>query len=117
DITAGRPQPGAVEIPIDLQYAMASVTVPTVRAPRPIVPDPAAIASAVDVLKGASRPLIWAGGGVVAGGGSASLVTLAEKIDAPVLTTVTGRGSIPEDHPLCLGAFTAHPAVGAVIAE
>ena len=46
-----------------------------------------------------------------------ALVKLAEKLQAPVLTSVTGRGAIPEDHPLCLGPLTANPAMSPLIAD
>ena len=49
------------------------------------------------------RPIIWAGGGVIANEASPELVSLAECLQAPVVTTVAGKGAIPADHPLCLG--------------
>ena len=48
--------------------------------------------------------MILAGGGVVSGGAAEQLVRLAERLGAPVLTSVEGRGAIPEDHPLAVGA-------------
>ncbi len=59
--------------------------------------------AAAELLAGSTRPLILAGGGVVSSGASAALVELAERLGAPVLTSVEGRGAIPEDHPLALG--------------
>ena len=103
DVLSGRPQPGAVEIPIDYQYALASR-----REPAPIegrVEDLPRdeVAAAWALLAEAKRLLIWAGGGVVTAGASVELVRLAERLGAPVITTIEGRGAIPEDHPLCLG--------------
>src|ERR1700760_4816646 len=103
DIRAGRPQPGAVEIPIDQQYRRAEVTLPDLRKDSSYGPDPSALAPVAEALAGAARPVLWAGGGVVTSGASAALTTLAERLGAPVVTTVEGRGAIPEDHPLCLG--------------
>ena len=59
--------------------------------------------------------MLWAGGGVVSSGAGPALVALAERLGAPVVTTVEGRGSIPEDHPLCLGALTTSPPVEDVV--
>lgn len=55
------------------------------------------------MLKEASRPLLLAGGGVAYARCSDLLVRFAEAVQAPVITTGNGRGTIPEDHRLCLG--------------
>jgi acetolactate synthase-1/2/3 large subunit len=117
DILSGRTQPAAIEVPIDLQYASGDVVVGTPPAPVIGVPDAAAIARAAELLRGAQRPLVWAGGGVVSAGGAAELVALAERLGAPVLTSVEGRGAIPEDHPLAIGPHADLSALDAVIAE
>jgi acetolactate synthase-1/2/3 large subunit len=115
DARTGRPQPVAVEIPIDLQYRTAEVEVPAPAWAR-IVPDEALLDQAAAALSAASSIVIWAGGGVVAADASPALVELAERLHAPVVTTLNGRGSIPEDHPLAMGATTTNRDVGAVIA-
>jgi acetolactate synthase-1/2/3 large subunit len=107
DATRPRPQPGAVEIPIDLQYQSiggASIEVPR-RATAPV--DAKAIAEAARLIGETSRRVIWAGGGVVSGDASAQLQRLAEALGAPVFTSGNGRGSIPEDHALAMGPMTA----------
>jgi len=105
DIFTGRPQPGALEIPIDVQYAQTT---------RPVFVKPGqvkfpsteqAFDAIAEKLKRSSRRVIIAGGGVIAAGASAALKALAEKLDCPVLTSVDGRGSLPEDHPLCVGNY------------
>jgi len=58
---------------------------------------------ALAMMKEAGRPLILSGGGVAYSGSSHLLVRLAESMRVPVITTGNGRGTIPEDHPLCLG--------------
>lgn len=115
DIRTGRPQPGAVEIPIDQQYRRAEVVVPDVRQDTACVPDPDALAKVAEALIAAARPVLWAGGGVVSSGAGPALVALAERLSAPVVTTIEGRGSIPEDHPLCLGALTTSRAVEDIV--
>jgi acetolactate synthase-1/2/3 large subunit len=117
DIRAGRPQPGAVEIPIDQQYRRAEVVVPGTRSGQGYVPDAEAVAKAAEALSEATRPVLWAGGGVVSSGAGPALVALAERLSAPVVTTIEGRGSIPEDHPLCLGALTTSPPVEDIVAS
>ena len=57
----------------------------------------------LELVKGARRPLLLAGGGVAYARCSDLLVRFAEALRAPVITTGNGRGTIPEDHPLCLG--------------
>lgn len=117
DIRRGRPQAGAVEIPIDQQYRTAPVAIegsPTVER---LAPDDDALQAAVDLLDSAERPLIWAGGGVISADASAELLALATRLGAPVVTTLEGRGAIPEDHPLALGPRTERPAVADIIAE
>jgi acetolactate synthase-1/2/3 large subunit len=58
------------------------------------------IREAARLLRGAARPLIIAGGGVIAAGAEAELQALARRLDSPVLTTVMGRGAISERDPL-----------------
>ncbi len=117
DIRRGRPQAGAVEIPIDQQWRSASVELFGAPSVDPIATDEAGIARAVELLNNAERPLIWAGGGVVSADASPELVALAERLDAPVVTTLEGRGSIPEDHRLALGPRTERADVVDIIGE
>jgi thiamine pyrophosphate-dependent acetolactate synthase large subunit-like protein len=66
-------------------------------------PNTDALRHALDLLRSAKAPLIYAGSGVVRAGASAALVALAETLDAPVMTSNKARGVIPEDHPLAVG--------------
>jgi acetolactate synthase-1/2/3 large subunit len=115
DIRSGRPQPGAVEIPIDQQYRRAEVVIPGLRQDTACVPDADAVAKAAEALSAATRPVLWAGGGVISSGAGSALLALAERLSAPVVTTIEGRGCIPEDHPLCLGALTTLPQVEDIV--
>jgi acetolactate synthase I/II/III large subunit len=117
DIRAGRPQPGAVEIPVDQQYRRAEVIIPGLRTESAYLPDADALSKVADALAAATRPVLWAGGGVVSSGAGPALVALAERLRAPVVTTIEGRGSIPEDHPLCLGALTTSPPVEDIVSS
>lgn len=68
------------------------------------IPAAESLQRAAELLDRAKTPLIWAGGGVIAGDASAQLRELATRADAPVLTTFMGKGSIPEEDPLFGGA-------------
>jgi 3D-(3,5/4)-trihydroxycyclohexane-1,2-dione acylhydrolase (decyclizing) len=69
------------------------------RVPRPR-PDTAALAEAVEVLRGAERPLLVVGGGVRYSGAAAEVLALAERHDLPVVDTVAGRTLLPHTHRL-----------------
>ena len=132
DIRTGRPQPGCVEIPIDLQFAAVAEEDPAAgtgeswraglrAAPAPLQPAAAAVREAATLLAGAQRPLIIAGGGVLrsggagrSGGAAPELRALAERLQAPVLLSANGRGALSDDHPLCLGALLYHPEIRAL---
>ena len=116
DVLSGRPRPGAVEIPIDIQFAPGEIGSVAVREPVRAAPDATAVGRAADMLASADRPLLLAGGGVVSSGAAGLLLRLAELLGAPVLTSVEGRGSIPEDHLLALGANGDVARLDAVIA-
>ncbi len=109
DVQTARPQPGAVEIPIDFQYQTIDDVAVAVPARRASAPSAGSIADAARLIGETSRRVIWAGGGVVSGNAAALLQRLAEALDAPVFTSGNGRGSIPEDHALAMGPLTAQP--------
>jgi thiamine pyrophosphate-dependent acetolactate synthase large subunit-like protein len=106
-------RPGArfVEVPLDLLAETAPVELPPLQHTGPPRPVPAALGAAVERLRGAQRPGIVAGGG--AAGAAGELRALAERLGAPVITTVNGKGTLPEDHPLALGARINLPAARA----
>ncbi|MFD1706993.1 thiamine pyrophosphate-binding protein [Siminovitchia sediminis] len=63
----------------------------------------------IDRIAEAKRPVIWAGDGVIHSGASEELLDLVEKIQPAVVTSESGKGSIPEEHPLCIGNFAWFP--------
>jgi acetolactate synthase-1/2/3 large subunit len=71
-----------------------------------------ATAGALDMLEGAERPLIWAGGGALRAGAGKSIGKLAEKLAAPVLTTFMARGLLGTEHPCAVGLPPHLPAAG-----
>ncbi|MEU3185778.1 thiamine pyrophosphate-binding protein [Streptomyces sp. NPDC006923] len=96
-----------VEIPQDI--LLAETTLPVVMAmdasPRELPPRPELTAVAAHALSSAARPVIVAGGGVVRADASGKLRALAEKLDAPVVTTFGGKGAFPWEHPLSLQSW------------
>ncbi|NYE07907.1 acetolactate synthase-1/2/3 large subunit [Bacillus niacini] len=68
-------------------------------------------ADVVERIALAKRPIIWAGNGVIASGASEELRKLVDKIKPGVVTSESGKGSIPENHPLCIGNFAFFPQV------
>lgn len=68
------------------------------------------IATACELIGQAKRPVIYAGGGIISSNGSDALTRLAEKISAPVVSTLMGLGGISGCHPLSLGMLGLHGA-------
>jgi len=77
------------------------------------VPDPAAVGRAVALLRGASRPLIVAGGGVIYSEATADLQAFAEATGIPVAETQAGKGALSYDHSQSVGAVGATGAAAA----
>ncbi|CAL9450602.1 Acetolactate synthase isozyme 1 large subunit [Streptomyces sp. enrichment culture] len=96
-----------VEIPQDV--LLAETVLPVVTAmdatPDELPPRPELTALAAHLLSGAERPAIIAGGGVVRSDASGKLRQLAERIQAPVVTTPGGKGAFPWTHPLSLQSW------------
>jgi len=102
---SGRPGPVLIDLPFDVQMAEIEFDVDTYE-PLPVY-KPAAtrkqIKKAIDMLCAAERPLIVAGGGIYNAAAEALLVEFAETVGVPVIPTLMGWGSIPDDHPLMAG--------------
>lgn len=102
-MTAGRPGPVLLDVPMDVQAEAAEVTLPEMAGRRATPgprPDADAVERAARLLAEADRPVIVAGGGVISAEASAELRALAERLGAPVVTTWNGKGAIDETHPL-----------------
>ena len=74
------------------------------------------VTALAEVVRASSRPVIWAGGGVVAAGAEEDLRTLAHRIGAPVITSYAGRGLMAGD-PLLVDAPVHEPEVGALLGD
>jgi acetolactate synthase-1/2/3 large subunit len=115
---AGRRGPAFLEIPND--FLSAKVTKPRRAVPATLrVPQPGAeeIAKAARALDASKHPVVWAGGGAISSGATDELVSVAELLDAPVVTTFAGKGAIPPGHPLALGLPPHQPEVTRLIAN
>src|SRR5947209_6028648 len=97
-----RPGPVALSLPTDLLVAKTVGQLTALTGGRPAC-DPKKIDEAAEALRRARRPLIVAGGGTVAADAGAALAAVARRLGAPVLTSVMGRGILPETDPLWLG--------------
>ena len=100
---SGRPGPVLLDLPMDVQAESADVRIPIPEqrearsGPRPAADE---VERAAAMLRGAERPVLVAGGGVVTANASAELTALAERLGAPVVTTWMGKGAIDETHEL-----------------
>lgn len=111
----GRPRPVHIEIPLDVLESAADVPAAARAArpePAPARGDTAAVEAAAALLAGAERPAIVAGGGAARAG--RAVTALAERLGAPVLTTLNGKATVDEHHPLSLGSNLRLEAARAV---
>ena len=100
----GRPRPVYLEMPPEVAVEREDVQL---RDPAPvsrIVPSPADLRRAADVIAKSRLPLIYAGGGVTQSGAERVLRELAETTNIAVITSSGGKGAIPDNHPLAYGS-------------
>ncbi len=108
EVTTGTPRPAHLDILTDAADEEADLEVVVEDAFRRLPafrpePDGASVAAAATALAAAERPVIVAGGGVIASEAWTELVELAEKRSIPVATSLNGKGAIAADHPLSVG--------------
>lgn len=102
----GRPLPVHVEVPLDVLDEPVASTQPVIaRRPGPMRPDPDTLRDAAARLAAATRPAIYCGGGAVHSPATDAILEIAERLGAPVVTSIMGKGSVPEDHPNVLGCL------------
>jgi len=110
--STGRPGPVLIDLPRDVTMADIEFEYPEkveLIGYRPKTKGhPKQIKKAVDLIMKSERPIILAGGGVRIANAQEELLKLAETIPAFVVTTLMGKGAIPETHPLCLGFIGMH---------
>lgn len=103
-MTFGRPRPAAIILPQDLMRMPAErVDTPLLEpGPQPKI-SPSVLDDAAALLAKAERPIVLAGGGALWGSAVAELRAVAERLGAPVITTLNGKGLIDERDPISLG--------------
>jgi acetolactate synthase-1/2/3 large subunit len=107
---SGRPGPVHIDLPKDIQTAEFEPDWPE-KEPGPRdrpKPDLSVISKIVEMLTSSEMPVILAGGGAIQAGCSKEILALSELLAAPVVTTLMGKGIVPETHPLCLGMLGMH---------
>ncbi|HKA14184.1 MAG TPA: biosynthetic-type acetolactate synthase large subunit [Myxococcota bacterium] len=110
--TTGRPGPVLIDVPKDIGQAPCPAPfTDKLDLPGYSVPsrgDPAAIAEAARLLSESRKPLLYVGHGAVIADAGKAITTLAEKLRAPVVNTLLGKGAVDERHPLHLGMLGMH---------
>jgi acetolactate synthase-1/2/3 large subunit len=99
----GRPGPVLLEVPWKTLAAVEDVELLEPEVYGPDAPDAGLVLRAAALLRDSTAPVIWAGGGVHTSGASEAVITLAEHLGAPVVSSANGKGAIPDSHPLSLG--------------
>ena len=110
--TTGRPGPVLIDLPKDVVSAECTANFPeNTDLPGYEVPmkgNADDIVRAADIIMESRRPLLYVGAGAVGSGASKEVLKLAEKLQAPVTTTLLGKGAFPETHELSVGMLGMH---------
>ena len=114
---SGKPGPVLVDLPTDVMAELGSTSYPTEVNIRGYKPNKGVhvgqLKKAITLLEEAKKPMFLIGGGVNLAHAQQEMTKLAEKIDAPVITTVMGRGAISTEHPLYIGNIGMHGSYAA----
>jgi thiamine pyrophosphate-dependent acetolactate synthase large subunit-like protein len=103
EMQSGRPRPAHVEVPIDVLAEFGEVSVEPAVIPETPAPSTSDVERVIDEIDGAERVIIYAGGGAVSSGARDALEALAQRLGAPVVTSIMGKGSVSDRHPMSLG--------------
>jgi acetolactate synthase I/II/III large subunit len=111
---SGRPGPVLIDVPKDVgleEFDYVPVEPGSVKLPgyRPTIKgNPRQISQALKLIRQARQPLLYAGGGAITSGSHVEIKALAERFQIPVTTTLMGKGSFDEHHPLAVGMLGMH---------
>ena len=110
--TTGRPGPVLIDLPKDVVSAECTSSFPeNIDLPGYEVPmkgNADDIVRAADIIMESRCPLLYVGAGAVGAGAAKEVLELAEKLQAPVTTTLLGKGAFPETHELSVGMLGMH---------
>lgn len=109
----GRKGPVLIDILKNVQVAECEYTPAKPARAKPLPVNADKIKAAAELIDASARPLIMAGGGVIASDASEELRALAEKLNAPVTYTLMGKGALPDSSPLNIGMLGMHGTVTA----
>jgi acetolactate synthase-1/2/3 large subunit len=114
--TTGRPGPVLIDLPKDVTSGQCTTPVnkpleiemdlPGYKVPTH--PDRAALQKAAALLAKSKKPVLYVGHGAVISGAGKAIIELAEKLNAPIVNTLLGKGACAEDHPLHQGMLGMH---------
>ena len=106
---SGRPGPVLIDVPEDVQIATCEYEPkPPVEKDAPFAAKDVRIKEAADIINAAKRPFVYFGGGVITADAQDEVLSLAERIDAPIGCSLMGLSAIPTDHPRFLGMQGMH---------
>lgn len=106
---SGRPGPILVDVPKDVQIAKCEYEpMPPVEKKETFAAKDIRIEEAAEIINSAKRPYVYFGGGVMTANAESEVLSLAEKIDAPIGCSLMGLSAIPTDHPRFLGMQGMH---------
>ena len=106
-LRTGRPGPVILALPDVGDYDETTNPYTPVKGWKSL-PDPSDVTAAIELLRKAKRPLVYAGEGVIYADAASELKTFAELANTPVITTLKAKGVFPEDHPLFVGTRGDH---------
>ncbi len=112
----GKPGPVLIDVPKDIQRAQTAAVCDGktgIRGAKPLPDCNSGIEALAEALNRARKPVLFVGGGVIAGGASAELLAVAHRAQIPVTTTLMGLGAFPETDPLSLRMLGMHGSVAA----
>jgi acetolactate synthase-1/2/3 large subunit len=110
--STGRPGPVLIDIPKDITTDELDFKYPESVELRGYKPTKTGhkkqIKRAADIISKAKQPVLYVGGGIIAAEATKELLELAQTINAPVTTTLMGKGAFPDENPLCVGMPGMH---------